>query len=99
MINLINTKTNQTLKIVEAKAITDLGVMAKGITESGFKDSVAQGMKHFVSMVDGILEEGLLLASVSPISDEELIEYMTSSGDGWERHEVDNILQFPNRRL
>lgn len=99
MINLINTKTNQTLKIVEAKAITDLGVMAKGITESGFKDSVAQGMKHFVSMVDGILEEGLLLASVSPISDKELIEYMTSSGDGWERHEVDNILQFPSRRF
>ncbi|WP_159738251.1 hypothetical protein [Vibrio atypicus] len=99
MINLINTKTNQTLKIVEAKAISDLGVMAKGITESGFKDSVAQGMKHFVSMVDGILEEGLLLASVSPISDRELIEYMTSSGDGWERHEVDNILQFPSRRF
>ncbi|WP_029788675.1 hypothetical protein [Vibrio harveyi] len=97
MITLKNTKTNQTLKIFEAKVLTDLGGMAKGMTESGFEDTVSLGMKHFVSMVDGILEEGLLLASVSPISDKELIEYMTSSGDGWERHEVDNILQFPSR--
>lgn len=99
MITLKNTKTKQTLKIFEAKVITDLGGMAKGMTESGFEDAVSLGMKHFVSMVDGILEEGLLLASVSPISDKELIEYMASSEDGWERHEVDNILPFPCRRL
>jgi hypothetical protein len=99
MINLINTKTNQTLKIVEAKALTDLGVMAKGMTESGFQDSVTQGMKHFVSMIDGALQEGLLIASASRVSDKELIEYMTSNGDGWERHEVDNIFQFPSRRF
>ncbi|CDT06657.1 hypothetical protein VCR20J5_1240150 [Vibrio crassostreae] len=52
-------------------------------------------MKHFVSTIDGILQKGLLLASVSPISDKELIEYMTSNGDDWDRHEVDNIAQFP----
>ena len=95
MINLINTETNQTLKIFEAKVITDLGVMAKGLTESGFQDAVSLGMKHFVSTIDGILQEGLLLASVSPNSDKELIEYMTSNGNDWDRHEVDNIVQFP----
>lgn len=96
MITLKNTKTNQTLKIFEAKVLTDLGGMAKGMTESGFKDSVAQGMKHFVSMIDGALQEGLLIASVSRVSDKELIDYMTSNGGDWERHEVDNIVQFPS---
>ncbi|EJP4176585.1 hypothetical protein NUE03_002767 [Vibrio vulnificus] len=95
MINLINKETDQTLKIFEEKLITDLGVMAKGLTESGFQDAVSLGMNHFVSAIDGIMQEGLLLASVSPISDKELIEYVTSNGDYWDRHEVDNIVQFP----
>ncbi len=43
MINLINTKTKQTLKIFEAKVISDLGVIAKGMSESGFQDSVRVG--------------------------------------------------------
>ncbi|MDK9763281.1 hypothetical protein KI743_14850 [Vibrio sp. D420a] len=96
MINLINTKTNQNLKIFEAKALTDLGAMAKGMTESGFQDSVAQGMKYFVSTVGGTLQEGLLIASVSKVCNKELIEYMTSNGDGWERYEVNNIVHFPS---
>ncbi|MHA7586631.1 hypothetical protein ACX15B_09575 [Vibrio harveyi] len=95
MINLINTKTKQTLKIFEAKVISDLGVIAKGMSESGFQDSVRVGMKHYVSTIDGALQEKRLIASFSPISEKKLIEYMTSNGDGWVRHEVDNIVQFP----
>ena len=44
-----------------------------GSPESGFQDSVGQGMKHFVSTVDVVLKEGLLIASVSRVSDKELI--------------------------
>lgn len=96
MITLKNTKTNQTLKIFEAKVISDLGVMAKGMTKSGFQASVRQGMKHFVSTIDGALQEGLVIASVSRVSDKELIDYMTSNGGDWERHEVDNVVLFAN---
>ncbi|MEZ9733283.1 hypothetical protein AB4291_18800 [Vibrio cyclitrophicus] len=52
-----------------------------GMSESGFQDSFGQGMKHFFSTVDVVLKEGLLIASVSRISDKEPIEYMKSNGD------------------
>ncbi|MEZ9606798.1 hypothetical protein AB4268_04830 [Vibrio cyclitrophicus] len=44
-----------------------------GSHESGFQDSVGQVMKYFVSTVDVVLKEGLLIASVSRVSDKEPI--------------------------